>query len=176
MKIGTFKLDDNSNEITGSIYTRALHLPFLILRAVEARADEPSSDRAPVFEIFEPTPGGIDIQIGAVWHRKMRNSEDTFLSGMIDDPSFAEPLPIALFGDELKGFDVQWRREREQQPQFRQTGGGMGASGFSQRRTGQGQRQNGGSYGGGFPGGSTANMNGDYVGSTRRELDDEVPF
>ena len=169
MKIGTFSLNEQTNEITGSVYTRALHLPFLILRAVEARADEPMSDRAPVFEIFEPTPTGIDIQIGAVWNRKMRNSDDTFLSGMIDDPSFAEPLPIALFGDELKGFDVQWRREREQQPQYRSAGNGMG--GNAQRRTGQPQRQSGG-----FPGGSTASMNGDYVGQSSRELDDEVPF
>ncbi|WP_263588831.1 DUF736 domain-containing protein [Sphingopyxis sp. GC21] len=171
MKIGTFSLNEQTNEITGSIFTRALHLPFLILRSVEARQDGAASDRQPpVFEIFEPSPVGIDIQVGAVWIRNIRNSKDTFLSGMIDDPSFAEPLPIALFGDELNGFDVQWRREREQQPQFRQARGGMGG-GYPQRRTGQPQRQNGG-----FPGGSTADMNGDYVGAASRDLDQEVPF
>lgn len=168
MKIGTFKLDEKTNEITGSIYTRALHLPFIILRTVEVRADEAQSERAPVFEIFEPSPAGVDIQIGAVWLRRMRSSEDTFLSGMIDDPSFAEPLPIALFGDELKGFDVQWRREREQQqPAYR--GGGNG-NGFAQRRSGQQQS------GGGFRGGSTAGANGEYTGGMTRDLDDEVPF
>ncbi|GLT01045.1 hypothetical protein GCM10007897_24360 [Sphingobium jiangsuense] len=169
MKIGTFKLDEKTNEITGSIYTRALHLPFIILRAVELRADEMQSDRAPVFEIFEPSPAGVDIQIGAVWHRKMRNSEDTFLSGMIDDPSFAEPLPIALFGDELKGFDVQWRREREQQPAYR-NGMGGNAGGYAQRRGSQQQSS------GGFRGGSTAGANGEYTGGMTRSLDDEVPF
>src|SRR3546814_11946003 len=78
----------------------------------------------------------------------MRSNDEVFLSGMVDDPSFREPLPIALFGDETNGFDVQWRRERERDS----PGGGFGG------RSGSGQRSGGfgGRSGGGFSGGSTA--------------------
>src|SRR3546814_7729299 len=91
---------------------------------------------------------GDEIQIGVVWERRMKSKDEVFLSGMVDDPSFREPLPIALFGDETNGFDVQWRRERERDSQ----GGGFGG------RSGSGQRSGGfgGRSGGGFSGGSTA--------------------
>jgi len=164
MKIGFFKLDEQSNEMTGKIVTRTMRFPYLVLR----RPDDRRSDNAPVFEIFEPTGDGDEAQVGVVWERQMKERNEVFLSGMIDDPSFREPLPIALFGDELQGFDVQWRREREREPQsFAGNGGGFG----QQRRTGGGQRQSGG----GFGGGSTAGTNGEYVGAGR-SLDDEVPF
>lgn len=162
MKIGVFKHNDENNEIVGKIATRTLRFPYLVLRRVEDR----QSDAAPVFEIFEPNAAGDEVQIGAVWERRMKANDELFLSGMIDDPSFREPLPIALFGDELKGFDVQWRREREREPQT--FGGG---NGFGPRRTGGGQRQSGG----GFAGGSTAGPGGEYVGAGR-DLDDDVPF
>lgn len=163
MKIGFFKLDEQSNEMTGKVVTRTLRFPYLILR----RPDDRRSDNAPVFEIFEPTGAGDEAQVGVVWERRMKDRDELFLSGMIDDPSFREPLPIALFGTELDGFDVQWRREREREPQ----GFGGNGNSFGQRRTGGGQRQNGG----GFAGGSTVGANGEYVGA-RRDLDDEVPF
>lgn len=164
MKIGFFKLNEETNVIAGKIVTRTMRFPLLILR----RPDDRGSENPPAFEIFEPTDEGDEAQVGVVWERPMNNRDEVFLSGMIDDPSFREPLPIALFGDELQGFDVQWRRERERKPQP----GAGNASGYGQqRRTGGGQRQSGG----GFAGGSTAGANGDYVAS-RRSLDDEVPF
>lgn len=160
MKIGFFKLDQQSNEIVGKIITRTMRFPFLILRRpVDSRSDNP-----PVFEIYEPTDAGDEVQIGALWSRDMKDRPDKFLGGNIDDPSFREPLPIALFGDEFEGFDVQWRREREREPQ-------TGNSAFGQQRRGGGQRSNGG----GFAGGSTAGQHGEYVGAGR-SLDDEVPF
>lgn len=168
MKIGTFSLNEQTNEIEGRIITRTLRFPLLILRRPEDRG----SDRSPVFEIFEPNPAGELVGIGAVWERRTRQNDEVFLSGMIDDFSFPEPLPIALFGDELKGFDVQWRREREQQPAYGNPGYGAGGNGYGQRRSGQGQRQTMG----GFAGGSTAGANGEYTGGMARSLDDEVPF
>lgn len=168
MKIGSFKFDERINDIVGKIATRELHFPYFIMRKVTDR----QSDAAPLYEIFETNRAGDEIQIGAVWERKMNRSEETFLSGMIDDPSFREPLPIALFGDERKGFDVQWRRERDRDAQ----GGGFGG------RSGGGQRQSGGAggfggrQGGGFAGGSTAGAGGEYTGGGARDLDDEVPF
>lgn len=166
MKIGNFKFDERVSDIVGKIATREMRFPYLIMRRVEDR----QSDSAPVYEIYETNRAGDEIQIGVVWERKMRTNSEVFLSGMIDDPSFSVPLPIALFGDETNGFDVQWRREREREAQ----GGGFGG--------GSGQRQNGARQGGfsgrsgsGFAGGSTAGAGGEYTGNGR-SLDDEVPF
>jgi uncharacterized protein (DUF736 family) len=161
MKIGNFKFDERASDIIGKIATREMRFPYLIMRRVEDR----QSDSTPVYEIYETNRAGDEIQIGVVWERKMRANDEVFLSGMIDDPSFREPLPIALFGDETNGFDVQWRREREAQ------GGGFGG------RNGGGR--SGGGFGGrtgsGFSGGSTAGAGGEYTGGGR-SLDDEVPF
>lgn len=163
MKIGSFKFDERASDIIGKIATRELRFPYLIMRRVEDR----QSDSAPVYEIYETNRSGDEIQIGVVWERKMRSSSEVFLSGMVDDPSFREPLPIALFGDETNGFDVQWRRERERDGQ------GSGSAG----RGPGGQRQGGfaGRGGNGFAGGSTAGLGGEYTG-VNRSLDDEMPF
>jgi uncharacterized protein (DUF736 family) len=163
MKIGSFKFDERASDIIGKIATREMRFPYLIMRRVEDR----QSDSAPVYEIYETNRAGDEIQIGVVWERKMRSNDEVFLSGMIDDPSFREPLPIALFGDETNGFDVQWRREREREAQ----GGGFGG------RNGGGRSGGGfgGRTGGGFSGGSTAGAGGEYTGGGR-SLDDEVPF
>lgn len=166
MKIGSFKFDERVSDIVGKIATREMRFPYLIMRRVEDR----QSDSAPVYEIYETNRAGDEIQIGVVWERKMQRNDEVFLSGMIDDPSFREPLPIALFGDETNGFDVQWRREREREAQ----GGGFGG-GNSQRQNGTRQGGFGGRSGGGFSGGSTAGMGGEYTGGGR-SLDDEVPF
>lgn len=163
MKIGNFKFDERASDIIGKIATRELRFPYLIMRRVEDR----QSDSAPVYEIYETNRAGDEIQIGVVWERKMRSNDEVFLSGMIDDPSFREPLPIALFGDETNGFDVQWRRERERETQ----GGGFGGRSAGGRSGGG----FGGRTGSGFSGGSTAGPDGGYTGGGR-SLDDEVPF
>ncbi|MCW2338141.1 uncharacterized protein (DUF736 family) [Sphingobium sp. B2D3A] len=160
MKIGNFKFDERAGDIIGKIATRTMRFPYLIMRRVEDR----QSDAAPVYEIYETSQAGDDIQIGVVWERKMQRNAEVFLSGMIDDPSFREPLPIALFGDETNGFDVQWRRDRERDAQPMNFGG-------------RGQRSGGfGGRSGGFSGGSTAGPGGEYTGGSARSLDDEVPF
>mgnify|MGYP001134265743 CR=1 FL=1 len=154
MKIGSFKFDERVGDLVGKIATREMRFPYLIMRKVTDR----QSDSAPVYEMYETSQAGDEIQIGVVWERRMRSNDEMFLSGMIDDPSFAVPLPIALFGDEHDGFDVQWRREREREPQ------GFGG-GFGQRSSRRG----------GFSGGSTAGPGGEYTGGSRG-LDDEVLF
>ena len=159
MKIGSFKFDERVGDLVGKIATREMRFPYLIMRKVADR----QSDSAPVYEMYETSQAGDEIQIGVVWERRMRSNDEMFLSGMIDDPSFAVPLPIALFGDEQDGFDVQWRREREREPQGFGGGGGFG------------QRGNGGGRRGGFSGGSTAGPGGEYTGGARG-LADEVPF
>src|SRR3546814_5235239 len=96
MKIGSFKFDERASDIIGKIATREMRFPYLIMRRVEDR----QSDSAPVYEIYETNRAGDEIQIGVVWERRMKSNDEVFLSGMVDDPSFREPLPIALFGDE----------------------------------------------------------------------------
>lgn len=159
MKIGFFKDAGEDKSIIGKIITRSLRFPYLVLRRVE----NPMSDKAPVYEIFERVQGDDEIQIGAVWERRMKATNDVFLTGLIDDPSMAEPLQIALFGSETDGFDVQWRRERD-------SAAFDGFGGSASNGTGQ-RRQSGG----GFSGGSTAGPGGEYVGANR-DLDDDVPF
>lgn len=161
MKIGTFKFDQESNEMVGKIITLTHRFPFLILR----KPTETYGDSPPVYEIYEPNSMGEEVNIGAVWERTMKASGQVFLGGNIDDPSFTEPLPIALFGDEFKGFEVRWRRERAPQ-----TTGGNGG-GYGQQRGPGGQRPSGR----GFSGGSTAGPGGEYVGAASG-LDDDIPF
>ena len=96
MKIGFFKDAGEDKSIIGKIITRSLRFPYLVLRRVE----NPMSDKAPVYEIFERVQGDDEIQIGAVWERRMKATNDVFLTGLIDDPSMAEPLQIALFGSD----------------------------------------------------------------------------
>jgi hypothetical protein len=91
---------------------------------------------------------------------------------MIDDPSFPEPLSIALFGDERNGFNVQWRRDRDRDAQS----GGLGGRSGDGQRQGAGAGSLGSRQGGGFAGGSTAGAGGEYTGGGRSDLDDEVPF
>src|SRR3546814_13680276 len=137
MKIGSFKFDERASDIIGKIATREMRFPYLIMRRVEDR----QSDSAPVYEIYETNRAGDEIQIGVVWERRMKSNDEVFLSGMVDDPSFREPLHIAIFGDETNGFDVQWRRERER---VRQSGGFGGRSGSGTRPGGVGGRSGGG--------------------------------
>jgi uncharacterized protein (DUF736 family) len=94
MKIGSFKFDERASDIIGKIATREMRFPYLIMRRVEDR----QSDSAPVYEIYETNRAGDEIQIGVVWERRMKANDEVFLSGMVDDPSFREPLPSPFSG------------------------------------------------------------------------------
>src|SRR3546814_12176921 len=118
MKIGSFKFDERASDIIGKIATREMRFPYLIMRRVEDR----QSDSAPVYEIYETNRAGDEIQIGVVWERRMKSNDEVFLSGLVDDPSFREPPPIALFGDETNGFDAPWRRARDAEDQRERNG------------------------------------------------------
>jgi uncharacterized protein (DUF736 family) len=119
MNIGEFK--SVNGRMLGSIATRTIDLPRLGLREVES-----SNDRAPAYEILALNVGNRWVQIGALWEAIAKNSTgEVFLQGSIDDPSLAEPLPIALFGSEEEGFRIAWRRPREAE------GGAIGGFGES---------------------------------------------
>ena len=153
MNIGEFKA--NNGRILGSIATRTIDLPKLGLRPVES-----TNERAPTFEIVALNVGNRWVQIGALWEAVAKHSTgEVFLQGTIDDPSLAEPLPIALFGNDTEGYRAAWRR-----PQRRDE---FGPAVRSVRRDyAEGE--------GGF-GESTAGSDGGMVGGGQ-DLDDDVPF
>jgi len=157
MNIGEFKSVDG--RLMGQIFTRTLDLPRLGLRPVES-----NNARAPLFEVVSQNVGRRWIQLGALWEAKSNTTGEVFLQGSIDDPSFPEPLPIALFGTDAEGYRVAWRR-----PQPRAD---FGASVRGTRRDYGG----GDGEAGGF-GESTAGAEGGFASSrTPTDLDDEVPF
>ena len=158
MNIGEFKL--SNGRLLGSIATRTIDLPRLGLRPVES-----DNERAPVYEIVALNVGNRWVQIGALWEAVAVNTTgEVFLQGSIDDPSLAEPLPVALFGSPEEGMRVAWRR-----PQRRDDFGPAVRSG---RRDGAPPPREG------F-GDSTAGNDGALVGgggAGGAVLDDEIPF
>ncbi|MCP3732581.1 DUF736 domain-containing protein [Sphingomonas sp. MG17] len=155
MNIGEFK--PSNGRLMGSIATRTIDLPRLGLRAVES-----SNDRAPAFEVLALNVGNRWVQVGALWQAVAKHTTgEVFFQGTIDDPSLAEPLPIALFGTEEEGYRIAWRRPQRRDdfgtPAQRGRPDGAGAPVHDQ---------------GGF-GESTAGGNGELVGAV---LADDVPY
>lgn len=154
MNIGEFKLSDG--RLMGSIATRTIDLPRLGLRPVQS-----DNDRAPVFEIVALNVGNRWVQIGALWEAVAKHTTgEIFLQGTIDDPSLAEPLPVALFGNDEEGYRVAWRR-----PQRRDDfGPAIRSSRREQEPSGQG----------GF-GESTAGNDGGLA-DREHDLEEPMPF
>lgn len=153
MNIGEIK--PVNGRLQGHIATRTIDLPKVGLRPVQSM-----HERAPVFEVVALNVGHRWVQVGALWEATANKTGESFLQGSIDDPSLAEPLPIALFGTDAEGYRVAWRR-REMRDDF------------------GGARQNAGrptgvdGAGGGF-GESTADADGSLM--TQSDLDDEIPY
>ncbi|MBI0533033.1 DUF736 domain-containing protein [Sphingomonas sp. TX0522] len=150
MNIGQFKNVDG--RFLGSVATATLHLPRLGLRPVES--DNP---RAPAFEIVTLNPGRVWVQIGALWEASTGEGE-VFYQGKLDDPSMADPLPIALFGNSEEGYRVAWTRNTRRNRDNFDNGGQR----RSQRRTDDG-------FGEG-----NATESGQLVGAGAG-IDDEIP-
>lgn len=154
MNIGEFK--QSNGRMMGWIATRTIDLPRLGLRPVES-----NNDRAPAFEIVALNVGNRWVQVGALWQAEAKHTTgELFLQGTIDDPSLAEPLPIALFGTATDGYRVAWRR-----PQ-RRDDFGTSVRGSHSDDAPDGQ--------GGF-GESTAGREGELMGAGA-DLNDDVPF
>lgn len=104
MNIGEFNRAQNG-DLIGSIASFTIDLPRLGLRPV--RSD---NERAPAFEIMALNVARRWVQVGALWEQVSNTTQETFFQGRLEDPSFAEPLPIMLFGDDVDGFRVVWNR------------------------------------------------------------------
>jgi uncharacterized protein (DUF736 family) len=154
MNIGEFK--SVNGRLMGSIATRSIDLPQLGLREVQSE-----HDRAPVYEIVALNVGNRWVQIGALWEAVAKHTTgEVFFQGTIDDPSLAEPLPIALFSSADGGYRVAWRR-----PQPRDA---FGPVSRSAPRTSEGAASSGGF------GDSTAGADGGMM--TASDLNDDIPF
>ena len=156
MNIG--EIFNQNGRLTGSIATRTIDLPRIGLRKVMSE-----NEKAPVFEILALNVARRWVQVGALWEAIAKKTGEVFLQGNIDDPSMAEPLPIALFGSVEEGYRVAWRR-----PERRDDFGS--AVRTSRENT---PSRSGDDYG--F-GGSTADDNGALADNTAAELDDEIAF
>jgi uncharacterized protein (DUF736 family) len=154
MNIGEFK--QSNGRILGWIATRTIDLPKLGLRPVES-----DNDRAPVYEIVALNVGNRWVQMGALWEAIAKHTTgESFLQGTIDDPSLAEPLPIALFGSEGEGFRAAWRPHQRRDD--------FGPALRAERRA------EGAPAEGGF-GDSTAGPNGSLTGADG-DIDEDIPF
>ena len=97
--IGTFVA--TTDGYVGTIRTLTLHTKLRIV-AVDNKTREDGPDFRILFGLQE---------VGAAWKAKTHESEPReYLSAMIDDPMFPEPLRGALFEDGDK-LNFVWRRK-----------------------------------------------------------------
>ena len=97
--IGTFNR-------TSDGYKGTLHTLTLDREVVITPANTGSAENAPDYRVI-----AADIEIGAGWKRKSEKVGD-YVSFVIDDPSFVQPLRAALFAATTDGntFHLIWTR------------------------------------------------------------------
>jgi len=98
-RIGTFKR--TTDGYAGTIRTLRLNHDIVIVPALPSDADN-----APNYRVL-----ASDVEIGAGWKRTGEHAGD-YVSLLIDDPSFAQPLRANLFHLERDSdtFHLSWTR------------------------------------------------------------------
>ena len=97
--IGRFVADTDG--YVGSIRTLTLHAKLRLV-AIDNKTNEDGPDFRILFGLHE---------VGAAWKAKTHEAEPRdYLSAMIDDPMFPEPLRGALFEDN-GNLNFVWRRK-----------------------------------------------------------------
>jgi uncharacterized protein (DUF736 family) len=91
MKIGHFWRHAETNGYRGHIIALQFVHYGILFRPVEK-----SSDKAPDYRLIVPNEYWEDREIGAAWLRVGENNR-TFLSVVLDDPTFSAPINAALF-------------------------------------------------------------------------------
>lgn len=103
--IGTFKADHGG--YVGTIRTLGLNAKVKILAY-----DRKGGEGMPDYRIFVG-----DTEIGAAWRRTAKDTEASYLSVRLDDPSFPEPIRAALIEATDDGVHrLLWRREKREEP------------------------------------------------------------
>lgn len=99
-RIGAFTVTDDG--YAGTIQTLTIHTKARIVAN-----ERKQSDAAPDFRVF-----GAKGELGAAWKATSNGDEPrAYLSVLLDDPSFAEPIRAALF-EEDGGAYLVWNRKR----------------------------------------------------------------
>lgn len=89
-------------------YTGTIRTLTINIKASIVVNENKSSEGAPDFRVFAGR-----AELGAAWKAKSGGDEAReYLSVMLDDPSFPEPIRAALFEEEGAAFLVWNRRER----------------------------------------------------------------
>lgn len=88
-------------------YTGTIRTLTVNVKANIVANDKKSSDGAPDFRIYAGR-----AELGAAWKAKTNGDESRdYLSVLLDDPSFPEPIRAALFEEQGAAFLVWNRRE-----------------------------------------------------------------
>lgn len=111
--IGRLKrlFSDSGETLVGTVSTLQFTLPLTLYPT-----GEPADSRRPAYEIRARNTEGCEVPVGAAWLKTITTSEkfgEEFLSIMIDDPSFPQPLNVAAFKDaEGDTWTITFRRRQ----------------------------------------------------------------
>lgn len=107
-QIGTFTR--SANGYTGQIRTLTLDIELTLVPA-----DETEAERAPDYRIHLG-PDDQGPEVGAGWKRTGEKAGD-YVSLVIDDPAFTQPIRANLFQSDAKGksFHLLWNRSSKNQ-------------------------------------------------------------
>ena len=97
----------NQTGYLGRIRTLSLNLDIVIVEA-----DQGEAENAPDYRVL--AAGDDGPAIGAGWKRSGEKAGE-FVSLLIDDPAFAQPIRANLFqnGDDKTSWSLQWSRPRD---------------------------------------------------------------
>lgn len=107
MNIGSIKQND-AGTFLGRISTLAV-TATIALR--EVRSPNP---KAPKFEVLALNPATKSwVQVGALFELVSNSTGEAFLSGKLDDPSFAQPLYVSAFRQADGSYNIVWQRPQK---------------------------------------------------------------
>ena len=97
--IGSFTKD--ANGYTGTVRTLSINAKARLVPA------EGGTDKAPDFRVF----AAGNVELGAAWTRKAKETGHEYLSIKLDDPSFPQPIYASLVEAEAEGsYNLIWSR------------------------------------------------------------------
>ena len=107
----SFEIFNGQTEALGYIHTMQISTDIKLVPT-----SEPEGSTKPAYRVFA-IRSDVQIEIGAAWVKRMNNppsGKEEFLSMLIDDPSFEQPLNIAAFPTDEEGdFNIVWRRRQD---------------------------------------------------------------
>ncbi len=107
MIIGNFYYDIGTDTYSGEIRTLTVQRRGLALRPLAKR-----HEREPDYRVIEMTEAGL-VELGAAWRKRTDRGRD-YLSVILEDPTFGQPLSAALFlAEDDRTATLVWSRQKE---------------------------------------------------------------